>query len=136
MRHEQEKKEGGRQPGTDIGQQIADVTEPMFYVVAVNPEKQHVAGQVHPAGMHEHRREHAHRRKGRRPEAVAEHGQVVRRDMVVHHLWRPIAAGADHTEILEQGRVAKIGAGHAQGERDEHEHGNIDPDQQPVDVGG
>ena len=46
-------------PGREIAEEEADVPEGVLDVVAEDPEEEHVAGDVEPAGVQEHRREDA-----------------------------------------------------------------------------
>lgn len=53
-----------RERRRDAGQQVEDqkfeVAEAVFDIVAEDPQKQHIAEQVQPAAMHEHRGEYGH----------------------------------------------------------------------------
>ena len=48
---------GRRKAADQIEHQECSVPEPVLDVVAEDPEVEHVAAEVHPAGVHEHRRE-------------------------------------------------------------------------------
>ena len=50
--------QGRQDAGHDVEQQVLDVTEGIFDVVAEHPQEQHVADEVHQAAMDEHGREH------------------------------------------------------------------------------
>ena len=56
-----------RQRGGDSAEQVEDkiaaMTHAVFDVVAEDPEIEHVADQMHPAAMHEHRSENGERRR-------------------------------------------------------------------------
>ena len=49
---------GGHDPAQEIENQELPVPGHIFDVVSKDPEKQHVADQVEPAAVHEHRRDH------------------------------------------------------------------------------
>ena len=69
--------QGRRRAGAEVREQVADPAQAMLDVVPVDPQEQHVAQQVHPSRVQEHRGEHGgHRRRGR-PVAVLVDDQVV-----------------------------------------------------------
>src|SRR5712692_4820650 len=46
--------EAGADPADKVKQQVSEMAEEVFYVVAKNPEEKHIAQQVQPTGMQEH----------------------------------------------------------------------------------
>jgi hypothetical protein len=99
-------------PGAEIDEQVEEPSEPVLDVVAVDPQEQHVPGEVHQSAVQEHRREQAGDGRGGGMEAVPEDEQVVRAHPLRHHAdlrYRQAAVGGDRLQVGGERRVVGIG---------------------------
>ena len=130
------KHERGDRTRAQVGHQVAEPTEAVLDVVAVDPQKQHVAAEVHQPGVHEHAREQVGHRRVPHQKPMVEHHEVPGRDgtgdggqIGLAQLWRHPA------DPVHQARVAGIGGHQRQRQGDQQVHRDIERHQQPRDPG-
>ena len=114
--------------GREIENGVARMPQVVFDVVAEDPEKQHVAEQVHQAAVHEHRNQQREiHRAGR---LLQRNGGGLVADLDAHRP-RDVLAGAD---LLRHGRE-RVGELLVRAHPlQEHEHQHIERNQQVGDV--
>ena len=118
-------------PRPEVGNQEPDPAESMLDVVAADPEKQHVAGEMEESGVQEHRGEERRQARLRRPETPFEDEQVVPGEPPVHHgdvtprdrSWQRLDPGAD---VFLDHRIGPLGSNQAERQRDEDVGGAVD----------
>ena len=120
-------------PGGEIEERVADMPHAVFDVVAEEPQKPHVAEEVHDAAMHEDAgQERQPDRDRRRAQARHRHGELLplNGDLADARLGDDVAAGEDLRRHLAVGERDVVVLPHPL-EHDEHKH--VENDQRDRD---
>ena len=132
-----EKEHGVEQRRRDAGDQVPENegqrAQAVLDVVAVDPQEEHVPGEVEQPPVEKQREQQIEDRRGGRPVAVLEDEEIVGRDLAGDRAELLAAADelGEELEVLDECRVRSVGRLHSQRQADDDVDGDVYGDDGP-----